>query len=130
MNVPEDLKYTREHEWVLVEGKQATVGITDYAQSELGDIVYVEFPSIGDRVRAGEPAGTIEAVKTVADLFAPVGGEIVEVNEMLTDEPERVNKDPYGEGWMMKLVLEDAADLEDLLDAAGYKRLLEDSHGS
>jgi len=130
VNVPEDLKYTREHEWVLVEGKEATIGITDYAQSELGDVVYVEFPPVGETVRAGEPAGTIEAVKTVADLFAPLSGEVIEVNETLADEPERVNRDPYGEGWMFKVRVEDAADLDDLLGAAGYRKLLEDAHGS
>ncbi|MFH1679144.1 MAG: glycine cleavage system protein GcvH [Candidatus Eisenbacteria bacterium] len=127
MNVPVDLKYTREHEWVFVEGKVATVGITDYAQSELGDIVFVEFPGLGERVRANEPAGTIEAVKTVADLFAPVGGEVVEVNEALADEPDRVNRDPYGDGWMFKLSIEDPSELDDLLSAADYKNTLEES---
>ncbi|MBM3319284.1 MAG: glycine cleavage system protein GcvH [Candidatus Eisenbacteria bacterium] len=127
MNVPEDLKYTREHEWVLVEGKIATVGITDYAQSELGDIVYLEFPAVGDRVRLSESAGTIEAVKTVADLFAPLSGEVLEVNETLPEEPERVNRDPYGEGWMFKLSIEDPSELEELLGAADYKRLVEES---
>jgi len=127
VNVPEDLKYTREHEWVLVEGKIATVGITDYAQSELGDIVYLEFPAVGDRVRLSESAGTIEAVKTVADLFAPLSGEVLEVNETLPEEPERVNRDPYGEGWMFKLSIEDPSELEELLGAADYKRLVEES---
>jgi glycine cleavage system H protein len=130
VNIPHDLKYTREHEWVFVEGKTATVGITDYAQSELGDIVFVELPAAGDTVRVNEPAGTIEAVKTVADLFAPVSGEVVEVNEALGDEPERVNKDPYGEGWMFKVVLEDPTELEDLLGAGDYKDLLEESKES
>jgi glycine cleavage system H protein len=130
VNIPHDLKYTREHEWVFVEGKTATVGITDYAQSELGDIVFVELPAAGDTVRLNEPAGTIEAVKTVADLFAPVSGEVVEVNEALADEPERVNKDPYGEGWMFKVVLEDPSEVEELLGAGDYKDLLEESKES
>ncbi len=127
MNVPEDLKYTREHEWVLVEGKTATVGITDYAQSELGDIVYLEFPAVGERVRMNEPAGEIEAVKTAAELFAPISGEVLEVNETLPEEPERVNRDPYGEGWMFKLSIEDPSELEELLGAADYKSLIEES---
>ncbi|MBN1826339.1 MAG: glycine cleavage system protein GcvH [Candidatus Eisenbacteria bacterium] len=126
MNIPEDLRYSHEHEWVRVEGDTATVGITDYAQNELGDIVFVEFPDVGDDVETGGPAGTIEAVKTVADLFAPVSGRIVAVNEDLADNPDRVNKDPYGEGWMIRISLSKPVELEDLLNAEDYGKLLEE----
>lgn len=126
MKIPEDLKYTREHEWIQVEGGIGAVGITDYAQSQLGDIVFVELPAVGAHVRRDEGAGTIEAVKTVADLFAPISGQVIEVNASLEGAPEKVNGDPYGEGWMFKVALEDAEELDELLDAADYEKLIEE----
>ena len=120
MNIPEDLRYSQEHEWIRVEGETATVGITDYAQKELGDIVFVEFPETGEDVETGGPAGTIEAVKTVADLFAPVSGRIEAVNEELADNPERVNKDPYGEGWMLRIKLSEKSELGQLMNKSAY----------
>lgn len=126
MNIPEDLKYTREHEWVLIEEGAGTVGITDYAQSELGDIVFVELPQVGTRIEKDGPAGTIEAVKTVADLYAPVTGEVIEVNQRLEETPEKVNAEPYGEGWIFKVAVEDAEELDSLLDAAEYAKLIDD----
>lgn len=126
MNIPENLKYTKEHEWVKVEGNMAIVGITDYAQGELGDIVFVEIETVSETIDKDETFGTVEAVKTVSDLFMPVGGEIIEKNEALDDEPEMVNKDPYGLGWMIKIKMSDAAELDDLLDAEGYKALVEE----
>ena len=125
MNIPEDLKYTREHEWLLIDDGIATFGITDYAQGELGDIVLVELPTVGDVMSATDSSGTIEAVKTVADLFAPVGGEVVEVNERLVDDPDLINRDPYGEGWVVKIRIADGEDLSDLLEASEYKGLVE-----
>lgn len=125
MNIPEDLKYTREHEWLLIDDGIATFGITDYAQGELGDIVFVELPTVGDVMSATDSSGTIEAVKTVADLFAPVGGEVVEVNERLVDDPDLINRDPYGEGWVVKIRIADGEDLSDLLEASEYKGLVE-----
>ncbi len=124
MNVPVNLKYTREHEWVKVEGNIATVGITDWAQGELGDIVFVELPEIGTRVVQMQTFGTIEAVKAVSDLFSPVSGEVVEVNGGLQDEPMLINRDPYGEGWMIKVEVSNAEELEQLLDAGEYKGIL------
>ncbi len=124
MQIPEDLKYTKDHEWARIEGDVVTVGITDFAQSELGDIVYVELPEAGDEAAAGESFGTIEAVKAVSDMFAPLSGEIVEVNESLTDEPETINKDPYGDGWIIKIKVSDKAELDDLLDKAAYEALI------
>ena len=124
MNVPVDLKYTKEHEWVKVEGNIATVGITDWAQGELGDIVFVELPEPGAAVAQMETFGTIEAVKAVSDLFAPVTGKVTEVNAALEDEPMLINRDPYGEGWMIKVEVADASQLEQLLDAGAYKELL------
>ncbi len=124
MNIPSDLKYTKDHEWVKVEGDIATVGITDFAQGELGDIVYVEVETVDETLEAEEIFGTVEAVKTVSDLFLPVSGEIIEFNESLEDEPEKVNSDPYGEGWMVKVKMFDASQLEDLLDADAYKELV------
>jgi glycine cleavage system H protein len=124
MEIPEDLQYTEEHEWVLVEDDIAIIGITDYAQSELGDIVYVELPQIGDLVQQMEPFGTIEAVKTVTDLFAPVSGEVVEVNTLLEDSPHLINEDPYGEGWIIKVKLSDPSELENLLSAEEYRNLV------
>lgn len=120
MNFPSDLKYTKDHEWIKVEGDVATVGVTDYAQSELGDIVYVEIDTEGDTLDQEEVFGTVEAVKTVSDLFMPVSGEIIEVNANLADEPELVNKDPYGAGWMVKVKISDASQLDALMNAEAY----------
>lgn len=124
MNIPEGLKYTKDHEWVKLEGDVATVGITDFAQSELGDIVFVEIETVGETLDAEEVFGTVEAVKTVSDLFLPVAGEIVELNENLEDAPESVNEDPYGEGWMIKIKVADVSEVEDLLSAEAYKNLI------
>lgn len=121
MNVPDNLQYTAEHEWVRIEGNIAYVGITDFAQGELGDIVYVDINTIGETVNSGEVFGTIEAVKTVSDLYMPLTGTILELNEQLKDQPELVNTDPYGEGWMVKLELAADADTASLLDAAAYR---------
>lgn len=121
--IPNDLKYTDQHEWVRVEGNTAVVGITDYAQKELGDIVYVELPSIGKTVAAKNPFGVVEAVKTVSDLYAPVSGEIVAVNEVLASDAGVVNKQPYGDGWMIKMEMSDPSELDSLLDAAAYGKL-------
>ncbi len=118
---PTDRRYTKEHEWVLVDGEQATIGITEFAQSELGDIVFVELPEVGKEFQQGDEMGTIESVKTVAEVFAPVSGKVVEVNETLTERPEVTNQDPHGEGWYCKIQITDAAQLEPLMDAAGYE---------
>ncbi|MCG8411985.1 MAG: glycine cleavage system protein GcvH [Bacteroidales bacterium] len=125
MNVPENLKYTKDHEWIRVEGDEAYVGITDYAQGELGDIVFIEIETEGEELAKEEVFGTIEAVKTVSDMFMPVSGEVLEVNEKLEDSPEVVNKDSYGEGWLIKIKLTEMSDLDELLDAEAYKKLLE-----
>ena len=124
MNVPAELKYTKEHEWIRVEGEEAVVGITDYAQSQLGDIVFVECETVGDSLEAGETFGTIEAVKTVSDLYLPVSGEVIEFNEELEDQPELVNKDPYGKGWIVKVKISDEAELDGLLNADAYQALI------
>ncbi|MCI5706860.1 MAG: glycine cleavage system protein GcvH [Odoribacter sp.] len=124
MNVPAELKYTKEHEWIRVEGEEAFVGITDYAQSQLGDIVFVECETVGDNLEAGDTFGTIEAVKTVSDLYLPVGGEVLEFNEKLESEPEAVNKDPYGEGWIVKIKIDNESELDGLLSADAYKALI------
>lgn len=124
MNVPEDLLYTKEHEWVKVDGDIATVGITDFAQGELGDIVFVELPAVGTETAQMQVFGTIEAVKAVSDMFAPVSGEISEVNDKLGSEPEIINRDPYGDGWMIKIKLAKPSELDNLLDAEAYKKLL------
>ncbi|AFL96921.1 glycine cleavage system protein GcvH [Ornithobacterium rhinotracheale] len=124
MNVPSELKYSKDHEWVKIEGDVATIGITDYAQSELGDIVFVDVDSEGDELSAGDIFGSIEAVKTVSDLFMPVAGEVIELNEALDDEPELVNQDPYGKGWIIKVKVTDA-DTSELLDAEAYKEITE-----
>ena len=124
MNIPEDLKYTKDHEWIRVEDETAIVGITDFAQGELGDIVYVEVETIDEDVTKDEVFGTVEAVKTVSDLFMPLSGTVMEFNEKLDDEPELVNSDPYGEGWMVKVQLSDLEEITDLLDAAAYKTLI------
>ncbi len=121
MEILKDLLYTEEHEWISVEDNIATIGITDYAQGELGDVVFVELPNVGDTVEQMESFGTIEAVKAVSDLFSPVTGKVAEVNEMLSDTPEIVNTDPYGDGWMIKVELSDKSELDSLLDADTYK---------
>jgi glycine cleavage system H protein len=124
MNIPSDLKYTKDHEWIRIEGDTATVGITDFAQGELGDIVYVEVETLDETLEKEEVFGTVEAVKTVSDLFLPLSGEIVAFNEALEDEPEKVNSDPYGEGWMIKIKLSDPSEIADLLSDAAYKELV------
>ncbi len=124
MNVPAELKYTKEHEWIRVEGEEAVVGITDYAQSQLGDIVFVECETVGDALEAGETFGTIEAVKTVSDLYLPGAGEVLEFNEELEGEPELVNKDPYGKGWIVKIKISDETELDGLLNADAYKAII------
>ena len=121
---PEDLKYTKEHEWARVEGNRARVGITDYAQGELGDVVFVELPKVGTRLRQMQPFGVVESVKAVSDLFAPLSGEVVEVNQALAQRPELVNQDPYGEGWMIVLALAEPQELDHLLDARQYEQYL------
>jgi glycine cleavage system H protein len=124
MNIPADLRYTKEHEWVRIEGDTATIGITDYAQGELGDIVYVEVETVGETLDAEEVFGTVEAVKTVSDLFMPLAGEILEFNEGLESDPEAVNNDPYGKGWMIKVRLNDLEGLNSLLSAKEYATLI------
>ena len=124
MNVPAELKYTKEHEWIRVEGEEAVVGITDYAQSQLGDIVFVECETVGDALEAGETFGTVEAVKTVSDLYLPVAGEVLEFNDELEGEPELVNKDPYGKGWIVKIKISDETELDGLLNADAYKAII------
>lgn len=124
MNIPAELKYTKDHEWIKIDDDIATVGITDFAQGELGDIVYVEVDTLDESLDREEVFGTVEAVKTVSDLFLPLSGEIIEFNESLEDEPEKVNSDPYGEGWMVKIKFSDASELEDLLSDADYKALI------
>ena len=124
MNIPADLKYTKDHEWVKIDGDEATIGITDFAQSELGDIVYVEVETVDETLDAEEIFGTVEAVKTVSDLFLPLSGEIIAFNEMLEDEPEKVNTDPYGEGWMIKVKCSDLSQADALLSADDYKKLV------
>ena len=124
MNVPSELKYTKDHEWISVEGDIATVGITDFAQRELGDIVYVEVETIGETLNADEVFGTVEAVKTVSDLFLPVAGEILEFNESLEDNPEKVNSDPYSNGWMIKMKVSNINDISSLLNSSQYQELI------
>ena len=124
MNIPADLKYTKDHEWLKIEGDVATVGITDFAQNELGDIVYVEIETEGETLDKEEVFGSVEAVKTVSDLFMPVSGEIVEFNEEIEGTPEAVNEDPYGKGWMVKIKLSDMSEVEGLLSADSYKELI------
>lgn len=124
MNIPQNLKFTKDHEWISIEGDVATIGITDFAQSELGDIVYVEIETEGETMGQEEVFGSIEAVKTVSDLFMPVSGEIIEFNEELESEPENVNADPYGKGWMVKIKMSDTSQLDELMDADAYKELL------
>ncbi len=124
MNIPSNLKYTKDHEWVSVEGDIVTIGITDFAQSELGDIVYVEVETVDETLEAEDVFGTVEAVKTVSDLFLPVSGEIIEFNTILEDEPEKVNTDPYGDGWMVKVKCSDLSQLDALMTAEDYKTLI------
>ncbi|OAB80564.1 glycine cleavage system protein GcvH [Cochleicola gelatinilyticus] len=124
MNVPANLKYTKDHEWVAIDGDIATVGITDFAQGELGDIVYVEVETVDETMDIEEVFGTVEAVKTVSDLFLPLSGEIIEFNDSLESEPEKVNTDPYGEGWMIKIKLSKPEEVEQLMDEAAYKELI------
>lgn len=125
MNIPKDLLYTEDHEWIKVNGTEAVIGITDFAQKELGDIVFVEVETVDETLERGEAFGTIEAVKTVSDLFMPVAGTVIELNELLDSEPEIINKDPYGSGWIIKLKMSDTKELNDLLDANAYKALIE-----
>jgi glycine cleavage system H protein len=124
MNIPGKLRYTKDHEWINLNGKTALVGITDYAQSELGDIVFLEIETEGEQLEKGEVFGTVEAVKTVSDMFMPVSGTVIEINPKLQDQPELVNKDPYGEGWLIKVEVTDPEQVNELLDAAGYEKLL------
>ena len=124
MNIPENLKYTKEHEWIKIDGDIATVGITDFAQGELGDIVYVEIETEGESLDADEVFGTVEAVKTVSDLFMPLSGEVTEFNEGLDTDPEAVNRDPYGDGWMVKIKMSDTSQVDGLLSAEAYKEVI------
>lgn len=125
MNIPENLKYTKDHEWVKVDGDEVLIGITDYAQNELGDIVFIEIETEGETLEKEEVFGTVEAVKTVSDIYMPVSGEVTEVNPKLEDSPEVVNKDPYGEGWLIKVKINNQSELDDLLSADKYKELIE-----
>lgn len=124
MNVPENLKYTKDHEWIRIEGDEAFIGVTDFAQGELGDIVFVEVETEGEELDKEEVFGTIEAVKTVSDMFMPISGEVLEFNEKLEDAPDLINTDPYGDGWIIKIKIADSAELEELLSAEAYKELL------
>ncbi|MES2828200.1 MAG: glycine cleavage system protein GcvH [Bacteroidota bacterium] len=124
MNFPSELKYTKDHEWLKIEGDHAVIGITDFAQRELGDIVYIDINTVGDEVTKDDVFGTVEAVKTVSDLFMPITGTVLEINEALNNSPELVNSDPYGEGWMVKIAVADSASIADLLDADAYKALV------
>jgi len=124
MSIPNNLKYTKEHEWVLVEANAGTIGVTEYAQGELGDVVYVDIDPALSEIKKGESIGTIEAVKTVSDIFAPFSGKVIELNIEIKDSPELVNSDPYGKGWMLKVEISNTADLADLLDASAYQALI------
>src|SRR5512141_1760702 len=126
MNFPDDLKYTKEHEWCRLSGNRAVIGITDHAQDQLGDIVYVELPDVGDTVKKGESFGVVESTKAVSELFAPISGKVVEVNDPLSDAPETINEDPYEEGWMIQVEVSDPAELEQLMDAKAYKAFVEE----
>jgi len=125
MNIPSDLKYTKDHEWIKIENDIATIGITDFAQGELGDIVYVDVDTLDDTVEEGEVFGSVEAVKTVSDLFMPLTGEVIEFNSELEEDPEFVNTDPYGKGWMIKMNISDTSQIKDLLDAEAYQKLIQ-----
>lgn len=124
METPAGLKYSKEHEWVATEESVATVGITDYAQDQLGEIVYIELPAIGDKISKDDPCGVVESVKAVSDIYAPISGTVVEVNEELPESPETVNEDPYGDGWLIKVKVSDAAELDDLMDSAEYEQMV------
>ena len=124
VNIPAELKYTKDHEWVKLDGNTATIGITDWAQGELGDIVFVELPQVGDQIERMKPFGTIEAVKAVSDLLAPLSGKVVEINAALEDDPMVINRDAYGDGWMVKLECSDLSELDQLLDGAGYEGII------
>lgn len=124
MNVPENLRYTKDHEWIKIEGNSAIIGITDFAQGELGDIVFIEIETVDENLKKGEVFGTIEAVKTVSDLFMPTSGKVVELNPELNDAPDLVNKDPYGEGWLIKVKIDNPSEVDSLLNAAQYKELI------
>jgi glycine cleavage system H protein len=124
MNIPGNLKFTKDHEWIKVDGSEATIGITDFAQNELGDIVFIEVETVGETLDKEETFGTIEAVKTVSDMFMPVSGEVLEFNESLEANPEKVNKDPYGEGWVIRIKISDPTELDELLDAGQYQELV------
>ena len=126
MEFPEELKYTEEHEWVMVEDEVVTVGITDFAQDQLGDVVFVELPAVGTMVEAGKPFGVVESVKAVSDVYAPVSGEVVEINEELPDSPETINTSPYDDGWMIKIKPSDPAELKELMDADAYQEFIEE----
>jgi len=127
MEFPEDLKYTREHEWISIDGSVATIGITDHAQEQLGDVVFVELPGVGDRIEKADAFGVVESTKAVSDVYAPLSGEVTEVNDDLPDNPELINEDPYGDGWMVKVTIGDQADLEDLMTADEYRKFIEES---
>ncbi len=124
MNIPENLRYSKDHEWVLIEGNIATIGITDYAQQSLGDIVYVELPRVGEVFNAHDPCGSVESVKAVSEVFTPVSGEVIEINQELNESPEVVNKDPYGQAWMVKLKISDSTELDSLMTASEYEEYL------
>ena len=124
MNIPKDLYYTKEHEWAKIDGEVATIGITEYAQGELGDIVFVEMPGVGDNAKQMEPCANIEAVKAVSDMYAPVSGEVVEVNSELDSNPQLINRDPYGEGWIVKIKISDKGELDNLMPAGEYEKLV------
>lgn len=124
MKIPEDLKYTKDHEWIKIEGNVATVGVTDFAQSELGDIVFVEIETLDEELEGEEVFGSVEAVKTVSDLFMPLGGTVIEINENIESSPELVNSDPYGDGWMIKIEIKDPAEIENLLSSEAYSNLI------
>lgn len=126
MDFPEELKYTEEHEWIAVEGDIATIGISDFAQSQLGDVVFVELPEVGDELEAGKPFGVVESVKAVSDVYSPLSGEVVEINEELPDAPETLNTSPYEDGWLIKIRLSNPQELDDLLDANAYQELIKE----
>jgi glycine cleavage system H protein len=125
MNFPDNFRYTKDHEWLLLQGDEALVGISDYAQSELGDIIFTEFASVGEQLQQGETFGSVEAVKAVSDVFMPVSGEILEINAKLTDNPELINQDPYGEGWMIRIRLLEPEEVDELMDATTYRQLIQ-----
>jgi glycine cleavage system H protein len=130
MNIPQELKYSKNHEWVRVEGQKVIVGIDDYAQSQLGDVVFVELPEVGSVVACGDSFSVVESVKAVSDIYAPVSGEIIQVNEVLADTPECINEDPYGQGWIVVIQVKDTAELDHLMDSKVYQRMLEEGENS